>query len=57
METIVTAISNVGFPIVCALLCMWHIRNKDKETTEMLNSMRKELDEAISRIEETRKVE
>ena len=57
METIVTAISNVGFPIVCALLCMWHIRNKDKETTEMLNSMRKELEEAISRVEESRKVE
>lgn len=55
METIVTAISNVGFPIVCALLCMWHIRNKDKETTEMLNSMRKELDEAIKEVEETRK--
>lgn len=57
MEAIVTAISNVGFPIVCALLCMWHVRNKDKETTEMLNSMRKELDEAISRVEETEKVE
>lgn len=57
METIVTAISNVGFPIVCALLCMWHVRNKDRETTEMLNGMRKELDEAINKIEESRKVE
>lgn len=57
METIVTAISNVGFPIVCALLCMWHIRQKDRETTEMLNAMRQELDEAINSIEEARKVE
>lgn len=50
METIVTAISNIGYPIVCNLLCMWYITKKDEQMSNSLTQLQTALAEVTSAV-------
>lgn len=50
METIVTAISNIGYPIVCNLLCMWYITKKDEQMSNSLTKLQAALAEVTSAV-------
>lgn len=50
METIVTAISNIGYPIVCNLLCMWYITKKDEQMSSSLTKLQTALAEVTSAV-------
>lgn len=54
METIVTAISNIGYPIVCNLLCMWYITKKDEQMNNTLTRLQSSLDRVTSAVDSLR---
>lgn len=39
IESIVTAIGTVGYPIVCSLICMYYIAKKDKDWQNTVNKL------------------
>ena len=44
MDTIVSIISSVGFPIAMCLVLLWYINKKDEQYVEQLTEMENELD-------------
>lgn len=44
MDTIVSIISSVGFPIAMCLVLLWYINKKDEQYVEQLTAMEVELD-------------
>lgn len=44
MDTAVTLISNVGFPIAMCLFLLWYINKKDADYISKLDTVEKELD-------------
>ena len=44
MDTIVSIISSVGFPIAMCLVLLWYINKKDEQYVEQLTEMESELD-------------
>lgn len=54
METIVTAISNIGYPIVCNLLCMWYITKKDEQMNSTLARLQSSLDGVTNAVDSLR---
>lgn len=54
MDNIVTAISNIGYPIVCNLLCMWYITKKDEQMNNALIKLQSSLDGVTSAVNNLR---
>ena len=54
MDTIVTAISNIGYPIVCNLLCMWYITKKDEQMNNALTRLQSSLDGVTNAVDSLR---
>ena len=44
MDTIVSIISSVGFPIAMCLVLLWYINKKDEQYVNQLTEMENELD-------------
>jgi len=54
MDSIVTAISNIGYPIVCNLLCMWYITKKDDQMNNTLTRLQSALDGVTNAVDNLR---
>lgn len=54
MDSIVTAISNIGYPIVCNLLCMWYITKKDDQMNNALTKLQSALDGVTNAVDNLR---
>ena len=44
MDTIVSIVSSVGFPIAMCLVLLWYINKKDEQYVDQLTEMENELD-------------
>lgn len=52
LTDILTAISTVGFPIVCCLLLGWYVKTQNESNQKQLDEIRKDHKEEVSKMVE-----
>lgn len=52
LTNILTAISTVGFPIVCCLLLGWYVKTQNESNQKQLDEIRKDHKEEVSKMVE-----
>lgn len=49
MDEIISAVSNVGFPIVCCLIMFWYLSSKIDKLTDCINNNTKVIEKLLTK--------